>query len=313
MTTHHKLLILGSGPAGYTAAIYAARANLNPVIITGMEQGGQLTKTHLIENWPGEAQGISGIDLMQKMLNQAERFDSKIVFDHIVSSELNKKPFYLKGENDEYTCDALIIATGASAKYLGLPSEEKFMGKGVSACAVCDGYFYKNTKVAVIGGSNTAVEDALYLAKIAKEVTLIHRRDSLRAEDILVKQLMAETKTGNIKIVWNSNVQEILGDDSGVTGIRIKNTLDNSLTDLDVKGIFIAVGHQPNSNAFKNQLEMDNDYIKIKSGSNGNFTATNIPGIFAAGDVADQVYRQAVTASAMGCMAALDVKKYLQK
>ena len=308
---HHKLIILGSGPAGYTAAIYAARANLNPVLITGNEQGGQLLKTNSIENWPGDVHGVSGFELMERMKNQAERFDTKLIFDHITSVDLQQRPFKLQGENDSYSCDALIIATGASAKYLGLPSEQKYMGKGVSACAVCDGYFFKNAKVAVVGGSNTAVEDALYLSKIAKEVTLIHRRNNLRAEDILIKNIMEQTKTGNIKIEWSHEVDEILGDDNGVTGIKIKNVLDNTSKTLEVQGIFIAIGHNPNSAIFTNQLEMDNGYIKIMRGSNSNFTATNIPGVFAAGDIADQIYRQAITAAGMGCMAALDAKKFL--
>lgn len=308
---HHKLIILGSGPAGYTAAIYAARANLNPVLITGNEQGGQLLKTNSIENWPGDVHGVSGFELMERMKNQAERFDTKLIFDHITSVDLQQRPFKLQGENDSYSCDALIIATGASAKYLGLPSEQKYMGKGVSACAVCDGYFFKNAKVAVVGGSNTAVEDALYLSKIAKEVTLIHRRNSLRAEDILIKNIMEQTKTGNIKIEWSHEVDEILGDDNGVTGIKIKNVLDNTSKTLEVQGIFIAIGHNPNSAIFTNQLEMDNGYIKIMRDSNSNFTATNIPGVFAAGDIADQIYRQAITAAGMGCMAALDAKKFL--
>ncbi len=307
MTTHHQLIILGSGPAGYTAAIYAARANLKPTLICGIIQGGQLTQTTDVDNWPGDPNGVQGPDLMERMLQQAKRFDVNIINDHIAEADLKQTPFYLKGSK-EYTCDALIIATGASAQYLGLDSEEKFMGKGVSACATCDGFFYRNRKVAVIGGGNTAIQEALYLANIAKEVTIVHRRDALRAEKILVDQVTAKS---NIKIAWNHILDEILGDDKGVTGIRMQDVNTSERQELAVHGVFIAIGHKPNSEIFKHQLEMNEGYIKVKSGMRGNATATSIPGVFAAGDIADHIYQQAVTAAASGCMAALDVEKHL--
>jgi len=307
MSKHHKIIILGSGPAGCTAAIYAARANLEPVIITGLEQGGQLTKTNDIENWPGEEIGISGINLMEKMLKQVQRFDTKIISDNILLVNLSKRPFYLKGDNNEYTCNVLIIATGASAKYLNIPSEQKFMGRGVSGCAVCDGFFYKNKKVAVIGGGNTAAKDALYMAKIASEVVIIHRREGLRIEPIVIEQLK---KTANIKFELNNIVDEILGDEHGVTGIRIKNVAANLTKVIEVTGVFIAVGHKPNSEIFVNQLEMDQGYIKT-SLAYGAPTATSIPGVFAAGDVINQNYHQAVVAAGFGCMAAIDAKNFL--
>lgn len=313
MTTkqHHRLLILGSGPAGYTAAIYAARANLNPVIITGIQQGGQLMTTTDVDNWPGDAEGVQGPALMERMLKHAARFDTRIILDEITEVDLMHKPFRLKGDSIEYSCDALIIATGASAQYLGLPSETTFMGKGVSACATCDGFFYRNQKVAVIGGGNTAVEEALYLSNIASEVTLVHRRDTLRSEKILQQKLFEKAQHGNITLIWNHTVDEILGDASGVTGLRIKSTNDDAKQELALHGVFIAIGHKPNTAIFANQLEMHNGYIKIKGGFEGNATATSIPGVFAAGDVADHVYRQAVTSAGTGCMAALDAEKYL--
>jgi len=307
---HHRLIILGSGPAGYTAAIYAARANLKPVLITGMQQGGQLTTTTEVDNWPGEEHGIQGPDLMIKLQTQAERFNTQIIMDHIHEVDLKQRPFILKG-SDSYSCDALIIATGASAQYLGLPSEQKFMGRGVSGCATCDGFFYRDQNVAVVGGGNTAVEEALYLSNICKEVTLIHRRDTLKAEKIMQDRLFEKAKTGNIKLLWNHQLEEVLGDNSGVTGLRIKSTRDNSQQDIKVQGVFIAIGHKPNTDIFAGQLEMANGYLKIKTGLEGNATATNIPGVFAAGDVADHVYRQAVTSAGFGCMAALDAEKYL--
>lgn len=307
---HHRLIILGSGPAGYTAAIYAARANLHPVVITGMQQGGQLTTTTEVENWPGGHAELQGPELMVDLQQHAERFDTQIIFDHIHEVELNKPPFRLVG-NDTYTCDALIIATGASAQYLGLPSEEQFMGKGVSACATCDGFFYRDQKVAVIGGGNTAVEEALYLSNICKEVVLVHRRDSLRSEKILQDRLYEKAKNGNITLMWNNTLEEVLGDDTGVTGMRLKSTLTGETLDLDVNGVFIAIGHKPNTDIFQGQLEMNNGYIVVKTGLNGNATATNVAGVFAAGDVADHVYRQAITSSGSGCMAALDAEKYL--
>ena len=309
---HYPLVILGSGPAGYTAAIYAARANLKPVIITGMQQGGQLTTTTEVENWPGGVHDLQGPDLMVQMQEHAERFETEIIFDHIHECDLNAKPIQMKG-NESYTCDALIIATGASAQYLGLPSEEAFMGKGVSACATCDGFFYRDQKVAVVGGGNTAVEEALYLSNICKEVVLIHRRDSLRAEKILQDRLFAREKNGNVTILWNENLDEVLGDDSGVTGARLKSSIDGSTKNIDVNGVFIAIGHKPNTDIFQNQLEMKDGYIIIKSGISGNATSTSIPGVFAAGDVADHIYRQAVTSSGAGCMAALDAEKYLDQ
>lgn len=308
---HCKLLILGSGPAGYTAAVYAARANLNPVMITGIQAGGQLTQTTDVDNWPGDANGVQGPELMQRMQAHAERFETEIIFDHINEADLSNRPFRLKGDSGEYTCDALIIATGASAQYLGLPSEEKFMGQGVSACATCDGFFYRKQKVAVIGGGNTAVEEALYLSNIASEVTLIHRRDSLKSEKILQDKLFEKEKNGNIKIMWNHTLDEVLGDNTGVTGIRIKSTESGDTTDLDLAGVFIAIGHKPNTDLFTGQLEMDNGYLRIRSGLNGGATATSIPGVFAAGDVTDQVYRQAITSAGFGCMAALDAEKFL--
>jgi len=307
---HHRLIILGSGPAGYTAAIYAARANLKPVLITGMQQGGQLTTTTEVDNWPGEEHGIQGPDLMMKLQTQAERFNTQIIMDHIHEVDLKRRPFILKG-SDSYSCDALIIATGASAQYLGLPSEQQFMGRGVSGCATCDGFFYRDQSVAVVGGGNTAVEEALYLSNICKDVTLIHRRDSLRAEKIMQDRLFEKAKSGNIKLLWNHQLDEVLGDHSGVTGLRVKSTHDGKSQDLSVQGVFIAIGHKPNTDIFTGQLEMTNGYLKIKTGLEGGATATSIPGVFAAGDVADHVYRQAVTSAGFGCMAALDAEKYL--
>ena len=307
---HHRLIILGSGPAGYTAAIYAARANLKPVIITGMQQGGQLTTTTEVENWPGGVHDLQGPDLMVQMQEHAERFNTEIIFDHIHETVLTERPFKLIG-SETYTCDALIIATGASAQYLGLASEEAFQGRGVSACATCDGFFYRGQKVAVVGGGNTAVEEALYLSNIASEVTLIHRRDKLKSEKILQDKLFAKAANGNIKIVWNHQLDEVLGNDSGVTGLRLKSTTDNSTQEIDVAGVFIAIGHKPNTDIFAGQLEMKDGYLVVQSGLQGNATATNIAGVFAAGDVADHVYRQAITSSGAGCMAALDAEKYL--
>ncbi|TGO03664.1 thioredoxin reductase [Candidatus Thiomargarita nelsonii] len=308
---HCRLLILGSGPGGYTAAVYAARANLNPVLITGMEQGGQLTTTTDVDNWPGDDQGVQGPDLMERMRKHAERFKTDIIFDHIKAVDLKQRPFTLTGDSGQYTCDALIIATGASAQYLGLPSEEAFKGKGVSGCATCDGFFYRNKKVAVIGGGNTAVEEALYLANIASHVTLVHRRDALRAEKMLSDKLFEKEKEGKVTIAWNHVLDEVLGDKSGVTGMRIKNVQDGSTQDIDLLGVFIAIGHKPNTALFVDQLEMKNGYLVINSGGDGNAQATNVPGVFAAGDVCDHVYRQAVTSAGMGCMAALDAEKYL--
>ncbi|WP_419603293.1 thioredoxin-disulfide reductase [Thiolapillus sp.] len=310
-TRHCPLLILGSGPAGYTAAIYAARANLNPVLITGMEQGGQLMTTTDVDNWPGDNDGVQGPDLMERMKQHAERFETEIVFDHIHTAELTQRPFTLSGDAGTYTCDALIICTGASARYLGLPSEEAFKGKGVSACATCDGFFYRNQKVAVIGGGNTAVEEALYLSNIAAEVILVHRRDELRAEKILQKHILEKAENGNITIMWDSTLDEVLGDDSGVTGMRIKNVKDGSTQDIERQGVFIAIGHSPNTSLFEGQLEMNNGYLKVQNGTEGNATATSIEGVYAAGDVADHVYQQAVTSAASGCMAALDAEKYI--
>ncbi|WP_020209246.1 thioredoxin-disulfide reductase [Gilvimarinus chinensis] len=304
---HHRLIILGSGPAGYTAAIYAARANLKPVVITGMQQGGQLTTTTEVENWPGGVADLQGPDLMVQMQQHAERFDTEIIFDHISETDLSKRPFTLKG-TETYTCDALIIATGASAQYLGLPSEEAFMGKGVSACATCDGFFYRDQKVAVVGGGNTAVEEALYLSNIASEVTLIHRRDSLRSEKILQDKLFAKE---NIKVLWNHTLDEVLGDDSGVTGLRLNNLDAGETTEIDVAGVFIAIGHKPNTDIFAGQLDMKDGYIKINSGLEGNATATSVEGVYAAGDVSDHIYRQAITSAGAGCMAALDAEKFL--
>jgi len=310
---HCRLLILGSGPAGYTAAIYAARANLKPVIITGMQQGGQLTTTTEVDNWPGDIEGLQGPALMERMLKHAERFDTEIVFDHIHTADLSKRPFTLTGDSGTYTCDALIIATGASARYLGLDSEEAFKGRGVSACATCDGFFYRNKPVAVIGGGNTAVEEALYLSNIASTVTVVHRRDKFRSEKILSDKLIEKSKTGNVVIEWNANLDEVLGDDMGVTGIRIKNTIDGSTKEIDVHGTFIAIGHTPNTEIFAGQLDMNHGYIKVKSGIEGNATATSVQGVFAAGDVMDAVYKQAITSAGAGCMAALDAEKFLDE
>ena len=310
---HCRLLILGSGPAGYSAAVYGARANLEPVIITGLEMGGQLTTTTDVDNWPGDDEGVQGPELMERMKRHAERFGTEIIFDHIHTAKLDEKPFRLTGDSGEYTCDALIIATGASAKYLGMESEEAFKGKGVSACATCDGFFYRGQKVAVIGGGNTAVEEALYLANIADHVTVVHRRDQFRSEKILSDRLIERSKTGNVTIEWNHVLDEVLGDDSGVTGIRIKSTQDDSSKELDLAGVFIAIGHAPNTGIFEGQLEMSNGYINVHSGLKGNATATSVPGVFAAGDVADQVYKQAVTSAGAGCMAALDAEKYLDE
>ncbi len=308
---HCKLLILGSGPAGYTAAVYAARANLNPVLITGMQQGGQLTTTTEVENWPGDPEGLTGPNLMERMREHAERFETEMIFDHINEVDLSSRPYTLKGDSGSYTCDALIISTGASAKYLGLDSEEAFKGRGVSACATCDGFFYRNQKVAVVGGGNTAVEEALYLSNIASEVHLIHRRDSFRAEKILVKRLMDKVENGNIILHTDRVLDEVLGDDMGVTGVRIKDTQSDAKEKLDVMGAFIAIGHQPNTSIFKGQLEMNDDYIVVQSGLEGNATQTSIPGVFAAGDVMDHNYRQAITSAGTGCMAALDAERYL--
>ena len=312
MTIRHcPLLILGSGPAGYTAAVYAARANLNPVVITGLEQGGQLMTTTDVDNWPADAMGVQGPELMTRFQQHAERFNTEIIFDHIHTAKLQDKPFTLIGDQGTYTCDALIIATGASAQYLGLPSEEAFMGKGVSACATCDGFFYKSQDVAVIGGGNTAVEEALYLSNIARNVTVVHRRDKFRSEKILIDKLMDKVNNGNITLKLNYVLDEVLGDDSGVTGMRIKHTQDSTSKTLDLHGVFIAIGHKPNTDLFKEQLDMANGYIITHCGNQGNATATSIPGVFAAGDVQDHIYRQAVTSAGTGCMAALDAEKYL--
>jgi len=312
-TKHARLIILGSGPAGYSAAVYAARANLSPVLITGLAQGGQLMTTTDVDNWPADVDGVQGPDLMARFQKHAERFATEIVFDHIHTVDLAARPLKLSGDSGEYSCDALIIATGASARYLGLPSEEAFMGKGVSACATCDGFFYKGQEVAVVGGGNTAVEEALYLSNIAKKVTVIHRRDKFRAEAILVDRLMAKTQgTGNMEVVWNHTLDEVLGNDSGVTGVRVKSTQSGATRDLAVHGVFIAIGHTPNTQIFEGQLEMKGGYIKVKGGSEGDATATSVPGVFAAGDVADHVYRQAVTSAGTGCMAALDAEAFLE-
>lgn len=308
---HHRLIILGSGPAGYTAAVYAARANLNPVVITGMQAGGQLTTTTDVDNWPGDVEGVQGPELMQRMQAHAERFNTQVLFDHIHTAELQNRPFRLKGDMGEYTCDALIIATGASAQYLGLESEEAFIGKGVSACATCDGFFYRGQKVAVIGGGNTAVEEALYLSNIAAEVTLIHRRDSLRSEKILQDKILERAANGNVNILWNHQLDEVLGDDSGVTGVRVRSTQDDSTQELELQGVFVAIGHKPNTDLFTGQLDMQDGYLKIRSGLDGNATQTSIEGVFAAGDVCDHNYRQAITSAGFGCMAALDAEKYL--
>lgn len=309
-TQHHRLIIMGSGPAGYTAAIYAARANLKPALITGLETGGQLTKTSLVENWPGDVKGIMGAQLMERMHNHAVNFNCEIIFDAISQVDFSQQPLRLQGDGGEYSCDAVIIATGAAAKYLGLPSEQQFMGRGVSGCAVCDGFFYKNAKVAVVGGGNSAAEDALYLSKIAAEVAIIHRRDSLRAEAILAEQLK---HTPNIHFYWHHEVETIQGDERGVNGIVVKNLVSQATRTLEVTGVFIAIGHKPNTDIFEGQLALENGYIVVKSGREGNSTATNIPGVFAAGDVIDSNYQQAITAAASGCMAALDAKKYLDK
>ncbi|MCU1753197.1 thioredoxin-disulfide reductase [Pseudomonas sp. 6D_7.1_Bac1] len=308
---HSRLIILGSGPAGYSAAVYAARANLKPTVITGLQAGGQLTTTIEVDNWPGDVEGLTGPVLMERMQKHAERFDTEIVYDHIHTAELQQRPFRLTGDSGTYTCDALIIATGASAQYLGLPSEETFAGKGVSACATCDGFFYRNQVVAVIGGGNTAVEEALYLGNIAREVHLIHRRDKLRSEKILQDKLFERAQNGNIRLHWNQNLEEVLGDASGVTGARLRDNLTGEMKDLALTGVFIAIGHKPNTDLFQGQLEMHNGYLRVRGGSEGNATATEIEGVFAAGDVADHVYRQAVTSAGAGCMAALDAEKYL--
>ena len=310
-TKHCQLLILGSGPAGYTAAVYAARANLAPVLVTGMEQGGQLMTTTEVENWPGDPDDLQGPDLMERMRRHAEQVGTEILFDHVNKVALDQRPFLLTGDSATYSCDALIIATGASAMYLGLESEERFRGRGVSACATCDGFFYKNQKVAVIGGGNTAVEEALYLANIAAEVTLVHRRDTLRAEKVLQDRLLEKAESGNVKIAWNHVLDEVLGDQSGVTGMRIKHVEQGTTEDIELQGVFIAIGHKPNTGIFEGQLKMNNGYIKVKSGTDGNATATSVPGVFAAGDVMDHVYRQAITSAGSGCMAALDAEKYL--
>jgi thioredoxin reductase (NADPH) len=310
---HSRLLILGSGPAGYAAAVYAARANRKPLLITGMEEGGQLMTTTEVDNWPGDPHGLTGPGLMERMRKHAERFNTEVLNDHINKVDLNQRPFRLEGDRGVYTCDALIIATGATAKYLGLPSEEAFRGRGVSACATCDGFFFKNQKVAVVGGGNTAVEEALYLSNIASHVTLVHRRDSLRSEKILQDHLFERERAGKVKIMWNHAVDEVLGDDSGVTGLRIEGTTSKLKHDLDVSGVFIAVGHAPNTQLFVDQLEMKNGYLIVQSGLGGNATQTSVPGVFAAGDVADHVYRQAITSAGTGCMAALDADKYLDQ
>ena len=307
---HHRLIILGSGPAGWTAALYAARANLNPVVITGIQQGGQLTTTTDVDNWPGDENGVQGPDLMIRMQKHAERFDTQTIFDHINSVDLKSSPFKLYG-NASYTCDSLIIATGASAQYLGLKSEQQYMGKGVSACATCDGFFYRNQEVAVIGGGNTAVEEALYLSNICSKVTLVHRRDKLRAEKMLQDKLFDKCENGNIEIKWNQNLNEVVGDENGVTAVRLKSSITPNIEEIKVQGVFIAIGHKPNTDIFENQLDMNNGYIRINGGLEGNATETSIKGVFASGDVADQVYRQAVTSAGSGCMAALDAEKFL--
>ena len=310
---HCRLLILGSGPAGWTAAVYAARANLKPVVVTGLQQGGQLMTTTEVDNWPGDAHGLMGPDLMARMQAHAERFETEVIFDHIPTADLSKRPFKLSGDSGESTADALIIATGATAKYLGLPSEEAFKGRGVSACATCDGFFYRDQDVAVIGGGNTAVEEALYLSNIARKVYLVHRRDTLRAEKIMQDKLFAKIQAGKIEPVWHHTVDEVLGNEAGVTGIRVKSVQDGSTRDIDVHGFFVAIGHTPNTGLFEGQLDMSNGYLKIRSGIEGNATATTIPGVFAAGDVTDQHYRQAITSAGFGCMAALDAERFLDK
>lgn len=310
-TDHHRLIILGSGPAGYTAAVYAARANLNPVVITGKEPGGQLTTTTDVDNWPGDVEGLQGPVLMERMQQHAERFQTNIIFDHITKADLSTRPFQLKGDTQDYTCDSLIISTGASARYLGLESEKAYQGRGVSACATCDGFFYRNKIVCVVGGGNTAVEEALYLSNLAATVILIHRRDTLRSEKILQDKLFEKAKTGNIKLMWHHELDEVLGNDVKVTGIRVRNVQTNETETLSLDGVFIAIGHTPNTDLFKGQLEMKDGYLSIRSGLQGMATATNIPGVFACGDVADHVYRQAITSAGFGCMAALDAEKYL--
>jgi thioredoxin reductase (NADPH) len=310
---HCRLLILGSGPAGWSAAVYAARANLKPVLITGLQQGGQLMTTTEVDNWPGDAHGLMGPDLMARLQAHAERFETEVIFDHIHTAELSQRPFRLKGDSGEYTCDALIIATGASAKYLGIPSEQKFMGKGVSACATCDGFFFREQDVAVIGGGNTAVEEALYLSNIARKVYLVHRRDKLRAEKILQDKLFAKQQAGKIEIIWDHGVDEVLGDDMGVSGMRIRHLKTDTLREIPLQGFFVAIGHTPNTSLFEGKLAMRNGYITVKSGLEGNATLTSVPGVYAAGDVADQVYRQAITSAGSGCMAALDAEKFLDK
>jgi thioredoxin reductase (NADPH) len=310
---HRRLLILGSGPSGYTAAVYAARAGLDPAVVTGIQPGGQLTITTDVDNWPGDVEGLQGPELMERMQRHAERFDTEIIFDHIHTAKLDERPFVLEGDSGTYSCDALIISTGASARYLGLPSEEAFMGKGVSACATCDGFFYRGKKVAVVGGGNTAVEEALYLSNLCEEVIVVHRRDALRAEKILQDKLFDRAENGNVTLLWDHVVEEVLGDESGVTGLGVKNVKDGSLQTLDVHGVFIAIGHTPNTGIFEGQLDMKDGYIRIKSGLDGMATQTSTPGVFAAGDVADHVYRQAVTSAGFGCMAALDAEKWLDE
>jgi thioredoxin reductase (NADPH) len=310
---HRRLLILGSGPSGYTAAVYAARAGLDPAVITGMQPGGQLTITTDVDNWPGDVEGLQGPELMERMQRHAERFDTEIIYDHIHTAKLDERPFILEGDSGTYSCDALIISTGASARYLGLPSEEAFMGKGVSACATCDGFFYRGKKVAVVGGGNTAVEEALYLSNLCEEVIVVHRRDALRAEKILQDKLFDRAENGNVTLLWDHVVEEVLGDDSGVTGLSVKNVKDGTLQTLDVHGVFIAIGHTPNTGIFEGQLDMKDGYLRIRSGLDGMATQTSIPGVFAAGDVADHVYRQAVTSAGFGCMAALDAEKWLDE
>ena len=310
---HHGLLIVGSGPAGYTAAIYAARANLKPTVITGMQQGGQLTITTDVDNWPGDAEGVQGPELMQRMLAHAERFETDIIFDHIHTVNLEQRPFQLEGDAGKYSCDAMIIATGASAKYLGLPSEQAYMGQGVSACATCDGFFYRDRKVAVIGGGNTAVEEALYLSNLASEVVVVHRRDELRAEKMLQDRLFEKERSGSVSFMWDHNVEEILGGDTGVSGVRLSHAKTGELTDIEAEGVFIAIGHNPNTEIFVDQLDMKNGYIKIRSGAEGLATMTSVAGVFAAGDVSDHVYRQAVTSAGAGCMAALDAERWLEE
>lgn len=310
---HERLIILGSGPAGYSAAVYAARANLKPLLITGMQMGGQLTTTTDVDNWPGDDAGVQGPELMERMKRHAERFDTEVLFDHINEVELGRRPFVLKGDNGTYSCDALIISTGASARYLGLESEQRFMGQGVSACATCDGFFYRNKDVVVVGGGNTAVEEALYLSNIASKVTLVHRRDSLRAEKILQDKLFEKAENGNVELVWHHTLDEVLGDDSGVTGVRLASTQDDSTHEMVAPGVFIAIGHHPNTDIFEGQLDMASGYIRVRSGLDGNATATSVTGVFAAGDVMDHVYRQAVTSAGSGCMAALDAERYLDE